>query len=84
MQTINNSIVIKFLEGIVYRFGIPHTIVSDNATIFEREVLAFASKLGITMTKSAPYYAKSIRQAESNNKVLKENRSNVITNIPRV
>ena len=57
MQTITQNAVIKFLENIVYRFGIPQTIVSDNATIFEEDVIAIANKLGITITKSTPYYA---------------------------
>ena len=35
MQTITQNAVIKFLENIVYKFGIPQTIVSDDATIFE-------------------------------------------------
>ena len=59
MQTVTQNAVIKFLKNIVYRFGIPQTIVSDNAIIFEGDVIAFANKLGITMAKSTPYYAQS-------------------------
>ena len=60
------------------------TIISDNAIIFEGEVLVFAANLGITTTKLAPYYAQSNKQAESTNKVIKENLRKVITNNPRV
>ena len=59
MQTITQNAVVKFQENIVYRFGITQTIVSNNATIFEGDVIAFTSKLGITMAKSTPYYAQS-------------------------
>ena len=35
IQTVTQNAVIKFLENVVYIFGIPQTIVSNNATIFE-------------------------------------------------
>ena len=57
MQTVTQNAVVKFLENIVDRFGIPQTIVSENAFIFEGDVITFTSKLGITMAKSIPYYA---------------------------
>ena len=60
-----------FLENIVYRFEISQTIVSDNATIFKGDVLAFTSKLRITMAKSTPFYAQSNGQAEATNNVIK-------------
>ena len=84
MQTVTQSTVVKFLENIVYRFGISQTIVSDNATVFEGEVIAFTSKLGITMVKSTPYYAQSNGQEEATNKVIKENMANVIKNNHRI
>ena len=71
IQTVTQNAVVKFLENIVYRFGIPQTIVSDNASIFERDVVTFTSKFGITMTKSTPYYPQSNGQAEATNKVIK-------------
>ena len=43
MQTITQNAVIKFLENIVYMFGIPQTIVSDNATIFEGDAITFTN-----------------------------------------
>ena len=84
MQTVTQNAVIKFLENIVYRFGIPQTTMFDNATIFEGDVIAFANKLGITMTKSIPYYAQPNGQAEATNKVIKENMAKMTKNNPRM
>ena len=84
VQTVTQNAVVKFLENIVYRFGILQTIVSDNASILEWDVITFTSKLGITMAKSTPYYAQSNGQAEATNKVIKENMAKVIKNNPRI
>ena len=75
MQIVTQNAVIKFVENLVYRFGIPQTIVSDNVTIFKGDVLAFTSKLGITMAKSTPYYAQTNGQVEATNKVIKIGRA---------
>ena len=70
MQTVTQNAVIKFLENIVYKFGIPQTIVSNNATIFKGDVLVFTSKIGIIMAKSTPYYVQSNKQVKATSKVI--------------
>ncbi|XP_059630097.1 uncharacterized protein LOC132273081 [Cornus florida] len=65
-QTVNN-----FMEqNIIHRFGIPETLVSDNATVFRAtDVLQFGHNMNIHMSASMPYYAqvKSARVAFQNN-----------------
>lgn len=61
--------VIKFVkEHILYRFGVPESIVSDQAQYFiGGELAAFAKEMGITMTHASPYFAQGNGQAESTN-----------------
>jgi transposase InsO family protein len=42
------TIVVKFFESIVYRYGVPNNIITDNGTNFTSgEFQEFAKKLGI-------------------------------------
>jgi transposase InsO family protein len=64
--------VIDFiLEHIVYRFGIPQTLTTDQGPSFmARQFKEFASSLGIKMLISLPYYAQANGQEEASNKIL--------------
>ena len=64
--------VVNFVrEHIVYRFGIPQTITTDQGTIFTAEEFKqFAREMGITLIQSSPYYAQANGQAEASNKSL--------------
>ena len=54
---------------IVYRFGIPQTITTDQVTKFTSgEFAEFAIGMGIKVLNSSPYYAQANRQAEASNK----------------
>ena len=45
-------------EYIVYRFGIPQTITTDQETMFTSEEFRdFATNIGIKLLNSSPYYA---------------------------
>jgi len=45
-------------EHIIYRFGIPQTITTDQGTMFtSREFDEFAIGMGIKVLNSSPYYA---------------------------
>ena len=47
-------------EHIVYRFGIPQTITTDQATMFTSEEFRdFAASMGIKLLNSSPYYAQA-------------------------
>ena len=58
-------------EHIIYRFGIPQTITTDQGSIFTSEEFAdFAAGMGIRLLNSSPYYAQANGQAEASNKSL--------------
>jgi hypothetical protein len=50
-------------EHIVYQFGIPQTITTDQGEFEE-----YANSLGIKLLNSSPYYAQANGQAEAANK----------------
>ena len=61
-------------KSIICRFGIPHSIVTDNAKQFENASLAdICEQLGISKTFAAPYHPQSNGQVEAVNKTIKEN-----------
>jgi len=56
-------------EHIIYRFGIPQTITTDQGTMFTLgEFDEFAIGMGIKVLNSFPYYAQANGQAEASNK----------------
>jgi len=56
-------------EHIIYRFGIPQTITTDQGTMFTSgEFDEFAISMGIKVLNSSPYYAQANGQAEASNK----------------
>ena len=62
--------MIDFLkEHIVYRFGIPQTITTDQGTMFiSEEFDEFAIGMGIKVLNSYPYCTQANGQAEASNK----------------
>jgi transposase InsO family protein len=64
--------VIKFItKHIIYRFGIPQTLTTDQGTSFiYKEVREFTELYKIKLLNSSSYYAQANGQAESNNKTL--------------
>jgi transposase InsO family protein len=58
-------------EHIIYRFGIPQTITTDQGTMFTSEEFRdFAASMGIKLLNSSPYYAQANGQAEASNQIL--------------
>ena len=56
-------------EHIIYRFGIPQTITTDQGTMFTSEEFEeFATGMRIKLLNSSPYYAQANGQAEASNK----------------
>ncbi|CAN6570975.1 unnamed protein product [Malus baccata var. baccata] len=72
VKSITSATVKNFIETkILYRFGVPETIVTDRGPSFiSKEVEEFANKYKIKMIQSSPYYPQSNGQAESSNKIL--------------
>ena len=62
----------KFLwKNIVTRFGIPHTLISDNGLQFDsKSFRRYRCELGITNRYSTPTYPQGNRQAKAVNKVI--------------
>ncbi|XP_059639120.1 uncharacterized protein LOC132281437 [Cornus florida] len=84
-KAVDQQTVINFIEqNIIHRFGIPETLVSDNATVFRAtDVLQFGHNMNIHMSASTPYYAQANGQAESSNKILIEIIEKMIKDKPR-
>jgi transposase InsO family protein len=58
-------------QHIIYRFGIPQIITTDQATQFTSlEFREFAESMGIKLLNSSPYYAQASGQAEASNKIV--------------
>ena len=56
-------------DHIVYRFGIPQTITTDQGTMFTSgEFEEFTADMGIKMLNSSSYYAQANGQAKSSDK----------------
>jgi hypothetical protein len=64
--------VISFvLEHIIYRFGIPQTLTTDQGAAFiSHQFKEFADSLKIKLLNSSPYYAQANGQTKASNKTL--------------
>ncbi|XP_059627051.1 uncharacterized protein LOC132269832 [Cornus florida] len=84
-KMVDQQTIINFMEQhIVHRFGIPETLVSNNATVFRAaDVLQFGHNMNIHMSTSTLYYAQENGQAESLNKILIEIIERMIKEKPR-
>nr|XP_023929875.1 uncharacterized protein LOC112041189 [Quercus suber] len=72
LANIRDVDVQKFVwKNIVTRFGVPHTLISDNGLQFDsRAFRNYCSELGITNRYSTPAYPQGNGQAEAVNKVI--------------
>ena len=70
LKTVTSKEMIKFVkEHIIYRFGTPQTITTDQGNMFISEEFGeFAASMGIKLLNSSPYYAQAHGQAEASNK----------------
>jgi transposase InsO family protein len=60
--------VVKFFKSIVYRYGIPNNIITDNGTnVTSGEFQEFAKKLGIKIKYASVAHPKSNGQVEKAN-----------------
>lgn len=72
MKAVTVKDMVRFVkEHIIYRFGIPQIITTDQGTVFTAdEFKDFAASMGIKILNSSPYYAQANEQAEASNKSL--------------
>jgi len=65
LSTVTSKEMIQFVkEHIVYRFGTPQTITTDQGSMFISEEFGeFAASMGIKLLNSSPYYAQANGQA---------------------
>jgi transposase InsO family protein len=62
------TMAVKFFESIVYRYGIPNSIITDNGTNFtSSKFQEFAKELGIKIKYASVAYPKSNGQVEKAN-----------------
>ena len=61
LNTVTSKNIVDFVkEHIVYRFGIPQTITTDQGTMFtSKEFRDFAASMLIKLLNSSPYYAQA-------------------------
>jgi len=70
LKNVTSSNMIDFVkEDIVYRFGIPQTITTDQGSMFTSgEFDEFGISVGIKVLNSSPYFAQANGLAEASNK----------------
>jgi hypothetical protein len=72
LKKVTSENMVEFVkEHIIYRFGIPQTITTDQGAQFvSLEFREFAESMGIKLFNSSPYYAQANGQAEASNKIM--------------
>jgi transposase InsO family protein len=72
LKVVTSANMIELIkEHIIYRFGIPQTIATDQGKMFtSKEFEDFAANTGFKLINSSPYYAQANGQAEASNQIL--------------
>ncbi|KAK2382471.1 hypothetical protein QL285_070004 [Trifolium repens] len=72
LPNVDQEAVINFIQNhIIYRFGIPETITTDQGSVFTgRKMQEFAQEIGFRLLTSTPYYAQANGQVEAFNKII--------------
>jgi transposase InsO family protein len=72
LKTVTSKNMVDFIkEHIIYHFGIPQTITTDQGTMFTSEEFRdFAASMGIKLLNSSPYCAQANGQVEASNQIL--------------
>jgi hypothetical protein len=68
---VDQEVVINFIQNhIIYRFGLPETITTDQGTVFVGSKMQNFAETGFKLITSTPYYAQVNGQVEAANKVV--------------
>jgi len=72
LKTVTSKNIVDFVkEHIVYHFGIPQTITTDQSTMFiSEEFRDFAASMKIKLLNSFPYYAQANGQTDASNQIM--------------
>jgi ribonuclease HI len=72
LKKVTSENMVEFVkEHIIYRFGIPQTITTDQGAQFvSLEFREFAKSMGIKLFNSSPCYAQANGQVEASNKIM--------------
>lgn len=72
LTNMDQEAAIAFIhKHIIYRFGIPKAITTDQGSVFTgRKVQEFAKEIGFKLLRFTPYYAQANGQVEAANKVV--------------
>ena len=71
VKTTESGPVIDFIFGVVHRYGISHSIITDNAMNFMAdEVKLWCSKMGIKLDYASVYHPQTNGQAERANDLI--------------
>ena len=71
IKKLDGKIATKFFRKIIFRFGYPHIVITDNGTNFaEGEMKAFCQKKGIQLNLASVAHPQSNRQAERINQTV--------------
>jgi hypothetical protein len=71
MNMTHQEVTIFVQEHIIYRFGVPQTLTTDQGSSFMScQFREFVESMKIKLLNSSPYYAQANGQAEASNKVL--------------
>ncbi|WJX68619.1 hypothetical protein P8452_52970 [Trifolium repens] len=72
LPNVDQEAVISFIQNhIIYRFGIPETITTDQGSVFTgRKMQEFTQEIGFRLLTSTPYYAQANGQVEAANKII--------------
>ena len=66
------SHVAKFIKNnIIYRYGVPNEIISDNGSHFKKEVIDLLEKYNVAVHKSSTYWLQTNGAVEAANKNIK-------------
>ena len=68
VKTTESGLVIDFISGVVHRYGIPHSIITNNGSNFTAgEVKLWCSKMGIKPDYASVYHPQTNGQVEQAN-----------------
>ena len=68
VKTAEAGLVIDFISGVMHRYGVPHSIITDNGSNFTADVVkTWYSNLGIKLDYASVYHPQTNSQVERAN-----------------